>query len=89
MPPKRRFWNEPLDESLRSTFQGCQRRMWVENPHFIFCSPFQNLRLGLQIGRRKDTLCPPQTKIFKVYLGDALYRKLRRPREIHLTGLHV
>ncbi len=55
MLPKRRFWRDEqkINADFRGPFEGCDYSNWaknhwksIENPHFIFCSSFQNLRLG-------------------------------------------
>ena len=61
MAPKRRFWNE--EQMMKSGFS--QHFSMVthalekcfENPHFIFCSSFQNLRLGsIRLSKKGDSL---------------------------------
>jgi hypothetical protein len=55
-PPKRRFWKDGQQMKMRifeALFKVMSTRFWlrtvensIENPHFIFCSSFQNPRLG-------------------------------------------
>ena len=46
MPPKRRFWKELQMMKCEFWFGLRTIEKSIESPHFIFCSVFQNLRLG-------------------------------------------